>query len=91
MTLFQLIVQTDSIFKPAGDAVRRSSRRKPPPPGYYKALNSKGKEEADRLISGLFINADQFEPEKTEITLVALNSSAVRSEAVRPILRAYML
>jgi hypothetical protein len=47
-------------------------------------LNSKGKEEADRLISGLFANADQFEPEKAEITLVALNSSAIRSEAVGP-------
>jgi hypothetical protein len=44
------------------------------PPGYYKMLNNKGKEEADRMFSGLFVNTDEFESEDIEMILVALDN-----------------
>jgi hypothetical protein len=44
------------------------------PPRYYKILNNKGKEEADRMFSGLFVNTDQFELEDIEMILVTLDN-----------------
>lgn len=67
-------VQQDSVLTANNNGLVRRSFRNARPPGYYKTLNTQGKEIAEKLISGLFVDIDQVEQEDTEIILLALDN-----------------